>query len=132
MERKFNKQPKVKIKKGDTVKIIAGNYRSTADKVNTGKVLEVLLDKNRVVVEGINMVTKHQKPSAGKPEGGIKRPKQPSTSATSCWWILPAERPRVWDASLTKKESFSATQRKQESSSSKLYSHGNAQTQREV
>jgi len=73
MERKFNKQPKVKIKKGDTVKIIAGNYRSTADKVNTGKVLEVLLDKNRVVVEGINMVTKHQKPSAGKPEGGIKK-----------------------------------------------------------
>ena len=73
MERKFNKQPKLKIKKGDTVKIIAGNYRSTADKVNSGKVLEVLLEKNRVVVEGINMVTKHQKPSAGKPEGGIKK-----------------------------------------------------------
>lgn len=73
MERKFNKQPKVKIKKGDTVKIIAGNYRSTAEKVNSGKVLEVLLKKSRVVVEGINMVTKHQKPSAGKPEGGIKK-----------------------------------------------------------
>ena len=73
MERKFNKQPKLKIKKGDTVKIIAGNYRSTAEKVNSGKVLEVLLTKNRVVVEGINMVTKHQKPTAGKPEGGIKK-----------------------------------------------------------
>src|SRR5882672_4265858 len=73
MERKFNKQPKLKIRKGDTVKVIAGNYRSTADKVNSGKVLEVLLDKNRVIVEGINMVTKHQKPSAGKPEGGIKK-----------------------------------------------------------
>lgn len=73
MERKFNKQPKLKIKKGDTVKIISGNYRSTKDKVNSGKVLEVLLDKNRVVVEGINMVTKHQKPTAGKPEGGIKK-----------------------------------------------------------
>ncbi len=73
MERKFNKQPKLKIKKGDTVKIIAGNYRSTPDKVNSGKVLEVLLDKNRLVVEGINMVTKHLKPSAGKPEGGIKK-----------------------------------------------------------
>ena len=73
MERRFNKQPKLKIKKGDTVKIIAGNYRSTADKVNQGKVLEVLLKENRVVVEGINMVTKHQKPSAGKPEGGIKK-----------------------------------------------------------
>ncbi len=73
MERKFNKQPKLKIKKGDTVKIIAGNYRSTTEKVNSGKVLEVLLDENRVVVEGINMVTKHLKPSAGKPEGGIKK-----------------------------------------------------------
>ena len=73
MERTFNKQPKLKIKKGDTVKIISGNYRSTPDKVNSGKVLEVLLDKSRVVVEGINMVTKHQKPSAGKPEGGIKK-----------------------------------------------------------
>lgn len=73
MERKFNKQPKLKIRKGDTVKIIAGNYRSTPDKVNSGKVLEVLLEKNRVIVEGINMVTKHQKPSAGKPEGGIKK-----------------------------------------------------------
>ena len=73
MERKFNKQPKLKIRKGDTVKVIAGNYRSTADKVNQGKVLEVLLEKNRIIVEGINMVTKHQKPSAGKPEGGIKK-----------------------------------------------------------
>ena len=73
MERKSNKQPKLKIRKGDTVKIIAGNYRSTAEKVNSGKVLEVLLEKNRVIVEGINMVTKHLKPSAGKPEGGIKK-----------------------------------------------------------
>jgi large subunit ribosomal protein L24 len=73
MERKHNKQPKLKIRKGDTVKIIAGNYRSTPDKINSGKVLEVLLDKSRVIVEGINMVTKHQKPSAGKPEGGIKK-----------------------------------------------------------
>lgn len=73
MQRKNNKQPKLKIRKGDMVRIIAGNHRSTADKENKGKVLEVLLEKNRVIVEGINMVTKHQKPSAGKPEGGIKK-----------------------------------------------------------
>jgi large subunit ribosomal protein L24 len=73
MERTHNKQPKLKIRKGDTVKVIAGNYRSTPDKVNKGKVLEVILEKNRVIVEGINMVSKHQKPSAGKPEGGIKK-----------------------------------------------------------
>ena len=68
MERKFNKQPKLHIRKGDTVKVLAGD-----DKLKTGKVLEVFADKNRAIVEGINMVTKHKKPSAGKPEGGIKK-----------------------------------------------------------
>jgi large subunit ribosomal protein L24 len=68
MERKYNKQQKLHIRKGDTVVILAGN-----DKTKTGKVLEVISDKNRAIVEGINMVTKHQKPSAGKPEGGIKK-----------------------------------------------------------
>jgi large subunit ribosomal protein L24 len=68
MERKYNKQPKLHIRKGDTVVILAGD-----DKKKTGKVLEVFFDKNRAIVEGINMVTKHQKPSAGKPEGGIKK-----------------------------------------------------------
>jgi len=68
MERKFNKQPKLHIRKGDTVKVLAGD-----DKNKTGKVLEVLVEKNRAVVEGVNIITKHQKPSAGKPEGGIKK-----------------------------------------------------------
>lgn len=68
MERKFNKQPKLNIRKGDTVKVIAGD-----DKGKTGKVLEVWLKKSRAIVEGINIVTKHEKPSAGKPEGGIKK-----------------------------------------------------------
>jgi len=68
MERKFNKQPKLHIKKGDTVQVIAGD-----DKGKSGKVLEILVLKNKAIVEGINIVTKHQKPSAGKPEGGIKK-----------------------------------------------------------
>ena len=68
MERKNNKQPKLKIKKGDTVKVIAGN-----DKGKEGKVLEVFQKENRAIVEGVKMVTKHEKPSAGKPEGGIKK-----------------------------------------------------------
>lgn len=68
MERKFNKQPKLHIRKGDTVKVLSGD-----DKGKTGRVLEVFPAKNRAVVEGINIVTKHQKPSAGKPEGGIKK-----------------------------------------------------------
>jgi large subunit ribosomal protein L24 len=68
MQRKFNKQQKLNIRKGDTVQVIAGD-----DKGKSGKVLEVLQAKSRLVVEGINIVTKHQKPSAGKPEGGIKK-----------------------------------------------------------
>lgn len=68
METKENKKPKLHIKKGDTVKVLSGD-----DKGKTGKVLEVLTLKGRVIVEGINMITKHEKPSAGKPEGGIKK-----------------------------------------------------------
>jgi large subunit ribosomal protein L24 len=68
MERKYNKQTKLHVRKGDTVKVIAGD-----DKGKTGKVMEIITAKSRAVVEGINMVTKHQKPSAGKPEGGIKK-----------------------------------------------------------
>jgi large subunit ribosomal protein L24 len=68
MERKFNKQPKLSIRKGDTVMVIAGN-----DKGKTGKVQEVILEKSRAIVEGINIVTKHEKPSAGKPDGGMKK-----------------------------------------------------------
>jgi len=72
MERKSNKQPKLHIRRGDTVKVIAGD-----DKGKTGKVLQVLLEKNRAIVEGINISTKHTKPSAGKPEGGIKKVEAP-------------------------------------------------------
>jgi large subunit ribosomal protein L24 len=68
MERKHNKQPKLHIRKGDTVKVIAGD-----DKGKTGKIMEVITAKSRAIVEGINMVTKHQKPSAAKPEGGIRK-----------------------------------------------------------
>ena len=55
----------VKIKKGDTVRVIAGK-----DKDKEGKVLSVDAKKNRVLVEGINMITKSVKPGAGT-EGGI-------------------------------------------------------------
>ena len=57
---------KFHVKKGDTVFVNAGN-----DKGKTGKVLAVITDKDRVVVEGINMVSKHTKPNAKAPQGGI-------------------------------------------------------------
>ncbi len=53
-----------KIKTGDTVRVIAGK-----DKGKEGKVLAV--KDGKVLVEGVNMVSKHQKPSAGNPQGGI-------------------------------------------------------------
>lgn len=66
MERKKNKQPKLRLKKGDQVRIITGN-----DKGKEGKVLQVLPDKMRAFVEGANIITKHTKPSAQNPNGGI-------------------------------------------------------------
>ena len=57
---------KLHIKKGDTVYVNAGN-----DKGKTGKVLSVMPDKDRAIVEGINMVSKHTKPNPKQPQGGI-------------------------------------------------------------
>ena len=57
---------KLHIKKGDTVYVNSGE-----DKGKTGKVLKVLVEKDRAIVEGVNMVSKSTKPSAKKPHGGI-------------------------------------------------------------
>ena len=57
----------LKIKTGDTVRVIAGEHKGSE-----GKVQKVLIDKNKAIVEGINMVSKHEKPSATNPQGGIK------------------------------------------------------------
>ena len=56
----------LKIKKGDTVKVITGK-----DKDKEGKVLSVNVSKKTIIVEGVNIVTKHQKPSARNQAGGI-------------------------------------------------------------
>ena len=57
---------KLKIKTGDTVQVIAGDHKGSE-----GKVLTVLIEKNKAIVEGVNMVKKHTKPSAQSPQGGI-------------------------------------------------------------
>jgi large subunit ribosomal protein L24 len=59
-------QRKLHIKKGDTVYVNAGD-----DRDKQGRVLEVDREKNRAIVEGINMVSKHTKPNATHPNGGI-------------------------------------------------------------
>ena len=59
-------QKKLHIKKGDTVIVISGNSKG-----QSGKVLEVVREDERAIVEGVNLVSKHTKPNAKSPQGGI-------------------------------------------------------------
>jgi large subunit ribosomal protein L24 len=63
---------KLKIKSGDTVRVIAGDHKGSE-----GKVLKVDREKNKAIVEGVNMVSKHTKPSAKSPQGGIVKKEAP-------------------------------------------------------
>ncbi len=63
--------PKLKIKKGDKVTVTTGNYKG-----KTGEVREIFPDKNKAIVENINMVKKHRKPTQNNP-GGIKEMEAP-------------------------------------------------------
>jgi large subunit ribosomal protein L24 len=63
---------KLHIKKGDLVFVNAGEYKG-----QQGKVLEVFVDKSRAIVEGVNMVSKHTKPNAKQPQGGIVKKEAP-------------------------------------------------------
>jgi large subunit ribosomal protein L24 len=72
MERKSNKQPKLKVRKGDTVKVLSGDSKGAQ-----GRVLEVLVSERRVLIEGVNMATKHTKPNAQNTQGGIVKKEAP-------------------------------------------------------
>ena len=63
---------KLKIKTGDKVRVTAGDHKG-----QEGTVQKVLLDKNKAIVEGVNLVSKHEKPSAANPQGGIKKKEAP-------------------------------------------------------
>jgi large subunit ribosomal protein L24 len=63
---------KLKIKSGDIVRVIAGDHKGSE-----GKILRVLREKNKAIVEGVNMVSKHTKPSAKNPQGGIVKKEAP-------------------------------------------------------
>jgi large subunit ribosomal protein L24 len=65
-------QKKINIKKGDTVMVITGESKG-----QKGRVLEVDRDKERVLVESVNMVSKHTKPNAKAPQGGIVKKEAP-------------------------------------------------------
>jgi len=59
---------KLKIKTGDTVEVITGDHKGSQ-----GKVLKVDREKNKAIVEGVNLVSKHEKPSSNNPQGGITK-----------------------------------------------------------
>ena len=63
---------KLKIKTGDTVRVIAGDHKGSE-----GTVSKILREKNKAIVEGVNMVSKHVKPSAENPQGGIVKKEAP-------------------------------------------------------
>lgn len=60
------------VKKGDTVVVISGNYKG-----KQGTVLKVITKENRVVVEGVNVVSRHTRPSQANPDGGIIKKEAP-------------------------------------------------------
>lgn len=64
--------PKLKVKKGDTVIVLAGKNKGTQ-----GEILKVLPTESKVVVKGVNVVAKNVKPSQTKPDGGIERKEMP-------------------------------------------------------
>jgi large subunit ribosomal protein L24 len=76
-------KPKFNIKKGDMVAIIAGNDR---DRSKARKVLQVYPEKSRVLVEGVNIVTKHTKPSAQNTKGGIIKIEAPVHISNVMLW----------------------------------------------
>jgi large subunit ribosomal protein L24 len=63
---------KFKLKTGDNVRVIAGDHKG-----EEGKILKIMVAKNRALVEGVNMVSKHRKPSATNPQGGIEKMEAP-------------------------------------------------------
>jgi large subunit ribosomal protein L24 len=75
---------KLHIKKGDTVIVISGESKG-----QQGRVLEVLREKSRAIVEGVNMVSKHTKPNATSPQGGIIK-KEASIHISNLQLIDPA------------------------------------------
>lgn len=80
---------KLKIKTGDTVKVIAGDHKG-----EQGKVVKVFIEENRAIVEGVNLVSKHTKPSAENPQGGIVK-KEASINVSNLMLLENGETTRV-------------------------------------
>lgn len=78
----------MKLRVGDTVQVVAGS-----DKGKTGEIIQILRKEDRVIVEGINMVTKHIKPSQADPEGGIVTREAPIHVSNVAYYDSKAKEP---------------------------------------
>ncbi|MBV7533542.1 50S ribosomal protein L24 [Chitinophaga sp. sic0106] len=76
-------KPKFNIKKGDLVAVITGDDK---DRTKARKVLEVQPDKARIIVEGVNIITKHTKPTAQNTKGGIVKQEAPIAISNVMLW----------------------------------------------
>jgi len=83
-------KPKFNIKKGDNVVVITGDDK---DRTKPRKVLSVIPAEGRVLVEGVNMVTKHLKPNAQNPQGGIVQEEAPINISNVMLWDAKAKAP---------------------------------------
>jgi large subunit ribosomal protein L24 len=91
-------KPKFNIKKGDTVIVISGEGKTQKNdkgelQYKPRKVLEVILEKGRVLVEGVNIVTKHTKPTSQNTKGGIVKVEAPIAISNVMLWDAKAGRP---------------------------------------
>ena len=80
---------KLKLKSGDTIRVIAGDHKG-----EEGKIVKVYPEKNRAIVEGVNMVSKHTKPSAQSPQGGIVK-KEASLNISNLMLLVDGELTKV-------------------------------------
>jgi large subunit ribosomal protein L24 len=81
---------KLRIKKGDHVVVVAGS-----DRGKTGRVLRVLPEDSRLVVEGVRVVTRHQKPANGQPGGIVRKEAAIHVSNVALWDVEAGERVKV-------------------------------------
>ncbi len=83
-------KPKFNIRKGDNVVVIAGDDK---DRTQPRKVLSVSPTKGRVLIEGVNLVTKHLKPNAQNPQGGIVKEEAPINISNVMLWDAKSKAP---------------------------------------
>ncbi len=88
MKKRF--KPKFNIKKGDSVVVITGDDK---DLKKPRKVLEIITEKNRILVEGVNIVTRHTKPSAQNTKGGILKVEAPIAISNVMLWDAKSSAP---------------------------------------